>query len=113
MQPNTECRQTGQSSLLLCDFPGSVSAVSEQQTSIGMEMPNQSTGYSGSVGRIATTTSGDASSATTLGLEKEDIEYLNSIAELTSEMRPFVELESLAKGCPDPTRYAGDQKHRS
>jgi hypothetical protein len=45
-----------------------------------------------------------------LRLEKEDVEYLDAIAELTSEMKPFVELESLVKGCPDPTRYASDQK---
>jgi len=48
----------------------------------------------------------DASDATILTLEKEDIDYLISIRDILEDMKPFTEIEALAKGCPDPDRYS-------
>lgn len=35
-----------------------------------------------------------------------DEDYLASVADVIDNMRPFAEIKTLAKGCPDPERYA-------
>jgi len=47
-----------------------------------------------------------ASDTTLVTIEKEDIEYLTSIAGIVQDMKTFNEIVSLAKGCPDPYRYS-------
>jgi hypothetical protein len=44
-----------------------------------------------------------------LRLGPEDLEYLDSISDLTDRMRPFDEIAAQARGCPNPERYAGEE----
>jgi len=58
--------------------------------------------------RRLTTTPIEASPPSRLELGPEDFAYLNAIDDIVQDMKPFQQIEVLARGCPDPDRYSGE-----
>jgi len=80
----------------------------QSRTTIGLTMsPQKNPEFNRGIGNASRFLE-TVEQTTSVRLELADIEYLGAVANIVADMKPFEDIKKLARGCPDPVRYALD-----